>query len=154
LSKAGSVAGYRHTSEARAAIGKALTGRQRPPDVVERVRQSQIGISKTPEARENISQAMLRYIAEHGCNIGGAQPPEIRLKMSVAAKAYLASNPNNFLGKSHTSKTKELLRQATLAQLASSPHPMLGKVHSEQTRAKLRAAWVRRKQRATEGAKT
>ena len=149
LSLAGSIKGYRHSAETREKIGASFRGQSRPPEVIRKIAAANTGKKRSDETRQRIRQVRLDYIALHGILIGGAQLPEVRAKMSEAARKHNAVNGNSFAGKKHSEATRERLREATLKQHAEYGSPVRGLTHSETAKAKMRAAWIVRKQRAT-----
>jgi NUMOD3 motif len=138
--------GTKLSSEARAKISASLTGRKRPPEERAKISATMKGRSPSPEHRMNLSasQKGRRFTPEHRARATAAlQKPEVRAKLSAAAKAREAAKAAN--GFTISDETRAKLAAATKARWAEGR----GTPMTAETRAKISATKRARKANLT-----
>lgn len=80
------------------------------------------------ETKERIRQKVIEHHKD----------PEYRKQISVFMKEYWKNNPNPFLDKHHSLKSRILISRKLREHNANNPNPFLGKTHSEEMKQKMR----------------
>lgn len=119
LKASASMAGLKHTAEARAKISAAIRGVPRPSNVRFK------GIKLTPEH-------IAKVVAAH---LGSKRSEESRARMSAAMRGK-----QSWLGRTHSEETKRKISELAKAR----PHPK-GHRHSQEVRDRMREASAHRR---------